>query len=371
LKTCQNRKSFLNGLFDGKLSNPVAFLKAKPKERVDLMLEAIDLPYDETELFKQMGLSPQAWPKVGPGVHPLAAVEYHRGNVFNERTGVNRDEKSKRASAQELLQDTPADLPEVEDITEKETVLQGMRETRIDETARADAKKEKDITDAETKFDKIEAKANADYRAIEAKLKLEMEDRLKKERDQTLETIADAQNERDYDKRSAELEHEKQIALIDTMDPTIDELTSDIATAKERQKNVIAFEAIKKKAKMFESDAADLLDYSRTLTDALKALDAYKASMCSGLPVPGLEIQGNEILVDGVKWDQLNTSKQIEVAVKVATLRGKDKKLNIVLVDGAEALDAESLKLLREHLEAEKAQAFAAMVSNGPLEVKV
>jgi hypothetical protein len=102
----------------------------------------------------------------------------------------------------------------------------------------------------------------------------------------------------------------------------------------ERKEQAIKIETIKVQAREFENESEELINESQRLTEALDAIDLYKAQMCQNLPVEGLEITGKSITVDGIKWDHLNTAKQIEIAVAVAALRSQKQKLPIMFVDG-------------------------------------
>jgi hypothetical protein len=91
--------------------------------------------------------------------------------------------------------------------------------------------------------------------------------------------------------------------------------------------------------------------------------------MCSDMPIPGLDVSGNVVTVNGVPWSQLNTAKRIQIAVQVACLRFGDAKFRPVFIDGAEALDSESMAIMDKQLKSHGAQAFIARVADHDLEI--
>lgn len=69
----------------------------------------------------------------------------------------------------------------------------------------------------------------------------------------------------------------------------------------------------------------------------------------ANLPIPGLEIRPDHIAINGVPLHNLSTSEQIRVGVAIASTLAP--ACGFVLVDGAEALDPESLLALRDAAE--------------------
>jgi hypothetical protein len=123
-------------------------------------------------------------------------------------------------------------------------------------------------------------------------------------------------------------------------------------------------------AHQFEVEAEHLQELSERLTAGLQALDAYRRSLADDLPIPGLEVDGEIIKVDGIPFDQLNTAQRIDIAVKIACLRAKDKSLPVLWVDGAEALDSENFGHLVEAVKSQGVQAFIGRVTDQDFKVE-
>jgi hypothetical protein len=103
-------------------------------------------------------------------------------------------------------------------------------------------------------------------------------------------------------------------------------------------------------------------------TKALEDIDAYKAQLLAGLPIPGVEVIDGEIYRDGVQFDRLNTAQQVDIAVEIAKLRAAD--LGIVCVDRIECLDAESLAEFKRRSLESGLQLFVTRVSDDDFNIE-
>src|SRR5262249_14735807 len=79
-------QAWLSGLFDPHGSNPVTFLTAPDKERALLLLEALPLKIDRTELGQILaGIDSAALPHVPQGLHALEELALVRDAIFRTR----------------------------------------------------------------------------------------------------------------------------------------------------------------------------------------------------------------------------------------------------------------------------------------------
>lgn len=101
---------------------------------------------------------------------------------------------------------------------------------------------------------------------------------------------------------------------------------------------------------------------------ALDLLKAAKAQKLEHLPIPGLSFDDGEVSVDGVRWQDVNTARLVEVAVQHAALRPGE--LNLMVEDDAEHLDEDTQRMLSEALVGAGYQVIYAEVLKGqPLTV--
>ena len=343
---------WLSGLHDGRLSNPIEFIRAAEKDRVLLLLEALPVKFDQNDrfaLWDRMGLYLGDFPAIPDGLHPVTELAMVRENVFRERTGVNRDAKGKSESAEQTRRATPAVLPEG-------------HEEEIKELAEQVRVAENDITR------KI-SEAKSEYREGEKELKSTHLQWAAEKRAQLEADITESKAI--VDERVTVLESQKDTALEDLLDEQqeIETGRSRLSVLREQAKTAIKARTLKEQADRFETEAEELKEKSAALTEAIKTLDRVRRELLDDCPIQGLEVDGKTITIDGVPFDQTNTAEQIKIAVKVACLRAQDNPMPIVFVDGAEALDSKHFSALCDALEEEGVQAFIGRVDDKPFSV--
>ena len=101
------------------------------------------------------------------------------------------------------------------------------------------------------------------------------------------------------------------------------------------------------------------------LTDRLADIDAAKAKAVSeaSYPIEGLEALDDGVYLDGVPWDQCNSSRRIVASASIGF--ALHPELKIVCVENASLLDQDARRLLHETAAACGGQAFLEIVSSG------
>jgi hypothetical protein len=90
----------------------------------------------------------------------------------------------------------------------------------------------------------------------------------------------------------------------------------------------------------------------------------------AALPVAGLTIAGDEILINGVNIDNLSTSEQLKFGLDI--VRALNGEFKVICVDGIEALDKESFEAFLKEAEADDYQYFVTRVEgNSPHSIVV
>jgi len=364
---------FLNGLFDGHLSNPIEFLRAPDKDRVIMLLGAMPVDFDRDALWEAMGIAKSDVSPVPEGLHPLQELALIRESVFRERTGVNRDAKAKAESAEQTRRNVPAVLPDNlegdinkldEEITEKDTEI-----TKRIEKAKSDCSLK--IQEIESKYEGERDSLTVDFRQWESEQRAELERKIRERKDQLAEKSAELTT--DANNEIKEVQKTRDMVLDEAFadQKGVEDKRTELAQLREQNKMSLKSQALHEQAIQFDNEAEELKKWSQVLSDAIEAVDATRREMASNLPIPGLSIEGKQIMVDGVPFDQLNTAKRMETAVRVSCLRARKHPLPVVWVDGAEALDSENFKELTKHLEKEGVQAFIGKVDEGELTTTV
>jgi len=147
-----------------------------------------------------------------------------------------------------------------------------------------------------------------------------------------------------------ELEHAKATALRARLAETL-----GVERAREEQAKGAERDAIAK--------AARLDDQVRALTD-----DAPGVLMASAAGIPGLALDGESVLVDGVDIDRLSGAEQLRVAVQIARRLNASTKL--LILDGLERVDPELIPGFLADATAGGFQVLATRVASGPIHVE-
>jgi hypothetical protein len=66
---------------------------------------------DADDLWRRMDMSRADISPIPAGLHPIEELAWIRDAIFRERTGVNRDQKQKAASAEQTRRSCPAVIP--------------------------------------------------------------------------------------------------------------------------------------------------------------------------------------------------------------------------------------------------------------------
>lgn len=409
--TVRRPQSFLDSLYDAQLSNPLRFLAAPANTRADLLLEVLPIEIDVEAFGAQVG--PDAWRVVAEtmqamlrkGIHPLEVLASARALIYDERTGVNRSYQDKRRSAEQLARAIPAEMPEAGNGTLER--LEAERDRSADRIAglreRAEAGHREALSVARAEMDGAVESIKAGFKAGAAKIRsahettirerqarLEQEiarlrteaqqdiDLLRKQEDAEVQALRDSCEERiecaeaayDGAEREASRARAEALAEVAALEPAHQELVERVSRLRSEQEQTAKLQALKDQADKFAAEADSLHGMSDRLTVGLGALDIYKAKLLEQLPIPGLEVQGKDIAINGVPFDQVNTAEQIKIAVQLAVLRAKGQRLPVLFVDGAERLDAEAFKVLIQELEATGVQTFISRVTTGDLQIE-
>lgn len=399
-------QTFLDRLFDQQLSNPLRFLNAHPNVRTDILLEALPLDLNRDALMSAIG---DAWPaeKKLPEGHALMVLDAARTVLYDERTGINHSKLNKERSANELLLALPAEMPEdpAGELATAATARDELFQRIAARKAEANVAEQQARDAAQAAFATVDAELQGGYKTTKAKLETEEaraigEIQTELERaiaelraaaDQNIAAVkertrAAIQAERARAQNALDAAGAAQDAAVAAAEQATAQVAAGLAEAQAElntleqrvtsltalSNQLVGFRKTKQMADQFGAEAASLRAVSERLTKALDDLEVFKAQLLNGLPIEGLEVRGKDIYVHGVPFDQLNTAQRIHIAVKVATLRARDKQLPIMFVDGAEALDSATRAVLFEELERAGVQAIVAMVddSAGPLMVQ-
>lgn len=384
-------QAFLRALYDARGANPVSFLTAKDEERALLLLEALPLTLDRAELDGILGDLAQHVPALPPSLHPLQELELVHDAIFRARTGVNHDQRGKANAAEQTRRGAPAKVPDDPkaeiSALEKETTEAAAAVARQEVTAaaaQAEAAQQAEsllVLVEEREKGHFQTEAQKLRRAHEqkaAELRATVERQIAELKDQTDAAVqklqeagelvmAAAESDRDTALEGARQAREAARFKTEAAKRDVAAKRETLAALRAQSEESARARTLHEQAKQFDQDSEELKAQADHMTATLEAIAAYRRRLADKLPVPGLEISGKAIRVHGVPYEQLNTQSRIDIAVQVSCLRAKDSRLPLVLVDGAEALDAEHFEALVARLSEEGVQAMIGRVEDHDL----
>lgn len=301
---------------NGTLSfDPGAFSRMEPKEQAAL-------------LRKITGLD-------------TSKLEGERLRVYNERTMVNADAKKLSARVEAAV------LPECPDEIPEEIDVASLVELKDATVAELNANK--------ACRDKLQGSENA-IKAYDNEIS----------RLQSL--ISDVKI-----RLECETKHYNEIAeKVDALkDPDVAPINAKLAKSKDHNEGVRRLQKFRddfdraeaEKARL-EQEAKQAKDKADSLTARIEAIDATKQKMLADakFPVPGMSVEGDTVLIDGVPFSQASTSEQIRIGLAMGA--ALNPELRVVLIRDGSLLDDESKAYVAKYATEHDIQVFMEIVDD-------
>lgn len=322
------KQGYLNELIDQLGMNPVDFLTAPKKRRVEILLESMPMTVGREQLVNATGRADMTF----PSGHALEVIGAVAKLLYDDRTGVNRVAREKRANAAEMQRNLPDGVDDSwasreADIAAELKALRDATQSRISDRRRL---------------------ADQNVMAIREKVAEEIR-RIEFERDQKVAA--------ELGDRDAELEQ-----IRGEYEPANQALTERLAEAKAKAQAWRDAGKTREFIERQQAEAESLESEAEQLTRALSGLDNLKAELLSDLPIQGVEIVDGDLLVDGIPFDRVNESRRIRLAMEIAKLRAGS--LGLVVVDGLERLDAKAYKAFKKEAAASGLQFVVTRVND-------
>ena len=323
--------STIKALTDMLSVNPVDFLRATKKERVNVLLESLPIEID----LARLGIDPTNPGHIDTSLHPLVLIESVRKHIYDDRTGLNRAVKEKRATIAQLA----ATLPEQPG--EAPATPTGL----LDQLSELDKAKDAELDRIAKKLDALRTENDAEIAELRKQIETKQAEYACKER------LAAAQRERTLAKHADETA----------------EIRQTLAAVEAAQKQAAKHEQTRDTLTKMDAEAEHLQEQADGQTAALDAIDSYKSELLASLPIPGLSVVDGEIYRDGVHFDRLNTSQQVQIAIEIARLRAGE--LKCVCVDGLELMDSNTFAEFKTQAVESGLQMFITRVSDDQFKI--
>ncbi|SRR6266566_2773984 len=349
-------KAFLEQLIDQLGMNPVDFLTAPAKMRVQLLLEAMPIKLDNDLIEPIIGHTVDEL-----DTNALELIDREHKRFYDDRTGVNRVAKEKRATILQMKQTLPEDAED----TDWARIVVATEGSLALVNQSTQMKIDAIITDMEGEKDASKANGTHSIQEIDRELELEIS-KLRQEAETKKEAIREnviaglgiitKGAQENVDKLRGEAEPERR------------KLTDKLAVARENLTNQSKINQTKEYIKTLGEEATKAEAQSDKDTKAIEALADLKTKLLNDLPIKGVEVKDGELFVDSIPFDRVNEARKVEIAIQIAGLRSG--KLPLVIVDGLERLDSKTFEAFKKQAAKSKVQMIVTRVSDSALAVE-
>lgn len=350
-------RAWVNELVDELGIDPLALITCPPVKRAEYLEGLMSFEVSRKDIEAAAGRTMTGLP-LASKASGLDLVDAGRKALYDERTGLNRVAKEKRATAKQLGETLPPAGEEAPDLALLRA-RKGMGEAAL-------AASEKALRETmQAALESIRANAQAEIDGVRADV-TERIRALERERETALAEI------KGQAERFAEA---ARVAFADEMKtvtakiaPELEGLTAQIATAEALEREHVRAEKTREILAQAEKDATAAEAEAKVLTAGIEGLDALRDKLLASCPVAGLEVREGMVYVDGLPFERVNSARQIEVCLEVARLRVKDVPL--LVSDHGEALDAANWAALETKAAALGMNLIVARRTEGPLAVR-
>jgi hypothetical protein len=151
--------------------------------------------------------------------------------------------------------------------------------------------------------------------------------------------------------------------------PAYDRLTAELATAREKAQQAERIAGARATVEAMRVKVREKNGEYERYSRALEGLDKLKQSKLDNLPVAGLNFDGENVLVDGVEWHNVNRAKRAEICIQLCSMQAG--QLPFVVVDDLEHIDQDSREaIFKAAADAGFQVAGAVVISGQPLRVE-
>ena len=319
--------SFIAGLTGQYALNPIDFIVADDKKRIEYLLSCIDIQHDTEALEKITGL------QVAPGgsMGPIEFIDALRKQLYDKRTGLNRALKEGEAAVVRLEKSLPEQVRGADELKAERNEVARAANDIITAAKDKICVLAKDMTDRVAKIDDMIADLQQEKSDLRAKLS-----------DDTVAEQA-AANEKTAAMRDRVARLDAQIEEAGRVDNTL---------------QIIA---------QSKADVERLDKEAKQTTKRIVKLDEYKAKQLEALPVPDLTVVDGKLMVGSLPFENINMAEKVRIAFELARMQAGE--LGLVCVDGLELLDRQHYDELIERAKNSDVQLIITAVTNDDLTI--
>lgn len=375
-KAIPSPQSFINEIFTPLQLNPVEFASWDKNKQNRAILDLIEFEWNTEWIKEQFGEIPRGIDYTQHILQVLEDIQAKNGDYWLRREELNRKELYKRQSAQDIAKTIPAEynLDEWESysLSEKITELQTVQRNN------SEIDRAKVFIEAyNNKIRGYEAERDIAISAEEQAIANEREglkstvERLRAEIKAAEEKLTTLDGKLDDKRKLAQAEYNEKVAKLDgdiqiakkyegkTKLPT-EALQAEIQTAEEMKKHISEYKSMR----AMIDECVELKEQSEVLTGKIQLARELPGRVLetATIPIDGLTVKDGLPLINGLPISNLSGGEKIELCVDVTL--SKPHNLQIILLDGVEALDDTSRAALYAKCKARGLQIIAARTTN-------
>ncbi|MFP3904245.1 MAG: hypothetical protein ACLFWB_08410 [Armatimonadota bacterium] len=332
-------QTWLNELIgEGTLAfNPVEFFEAKPDRQRELLLNAIPVHVTEEQLCNWFGLD--EFPGIDTDRHGLEVLAEVEDFAYEERRDANADVKALKSRVDTLAEDIPDDFD-------------------------AETWRGVDVSELQAE---IEAAGTVRERKQNLKEKIRNGKRniltLTEKREALIEQIREIDDAIDVQE---EANGDLQAELNELEVPDVSEAKDRLAEYSDAQAVLADIDALEETQEKLSEAETIAENWDRIVQTVREKPDELLEE--ADIPIEGLEIRSDTILLNGIEIENLSDSEQLLFALDV--VRAMNSDFPIICIDGAESLDGKHFDLLIEQAQNDDFQYFITRVDESDLTIE-
>lgn len=353
--------SWIEDVLDPVTANPMAWLSAPPREQARRLLEAIPLRLTVEELAEATGKAAPELERYA-AMHGLAAIDALIKAVKEERRVLNVAADEKRATIKTVdatIPKAPAGWDSWQQALDAAIHAQLAVQRRWQA---AGAELEKDW-----KADKGFLKAAFDRREAEAR---RVRDAAIAEAHRAYgEAVAAARAEHDGAVAKRDEEYRAEAAAQDAeAGPDREKAAGEVERAKAEVEATIKAQQAAEFVRGLKVAAEREEEESRRLTAAVGRLQTLQDHLLERNPLKTVSVRGEDIFVEGIPLEHVNTAERVKLALELARLRAG--RFGLTRVDDMEFLDRDTFEEFERQAEAAPDLQFIVVrLAEGPLRI--
>ncbi len=317
-------------LLDSMLNNidfddPIDFMRKKPKDQIETLKSLAGIDF--------------------------SSLNIDRDNAYNKRTDENRKAVELKAQLEHTEFYQSADIP-VEEISMESVLSELDMAEKINEEINKIKEKAIALKNDLKDHDFIIQQKEIGIKENEKQIIL-LNEQIAKLNDEALETV------RKVDITTGEIE--KGIGdlkqLIEPDIPAIKDKIKNVEIINRKVRSNLEYNSLRKKYTI-------ALDKSDEFTGTICAINSQKKTMLENakFPVPGLSFTDENVILNGIPFDQASTAAQLRVGVAIGL--AMNPQLRVILIRDGSLLGEKSMKMLTEMIKDNDAQVWIEQVSN-------